>query len=70
MSHSCEFFVSAALARAIDRSWSNQPGCHSGPFFQIPIENVVLDELHLMLRITEKLEQGLILDILRWDTLS
>lgn len=68
MSHSCEFFASAAMARTIFRSCSNQPGCNSDPFFQIPIDNVVLDELHLMLRITDKLEQGLILDILKRDT--
>lgn len=70
MSHSCEFFASAAMARTIFRSCSNQPGCNSDPFFQIPIDNVVLDELHLMLRITDKLEQGLILDILKRDTVS
>ena len=70
MSHSCEFFASAAMAITIVRSWSNQPGCNSDPFFQIPIDNVVLDELHLMLRITHKVEQGLILDILKWETVS
>ncbi|PFX16151.1 hypothetical protein AWC38_SpisGene19579 [Stylophora pistillata] len=68
MSHSCEHFASAAMARTIIKSWSKQTGCHSDPFFQIPIDNVVLDELHLMLRITDRLEQGLILDILKWDT--
>ncbi|KAJ7371103.1 hypothetical protein OS493_027791 [Desmophyllum pertusum] len=70
MSHSCEYFLSAALARTVDTTWSKQPGCHSAPFFDIPIENVILDELHLMLRITDRLEQGLIFDILEWDTVS
>lgn len=70
MSRSYEFFATAAMARTIERSWSNQPGCHSDPFFQIPIENFVLDEIHVMLRITDKLEQGLILDLLKWDTVS
>ena len=30
----------------------------------------MLDELHLMLRITDRLEQGLIYDILEWDAVN
>ena len=45
MSHSCEYFLDEALARNLDDAWSRQPGCHSPPFFKIPIENVILDEL-------------------------
>lgn len=67
MSHSCEYFR-GEMARRVDSSWPKQPGCHSAPFFHIPIDNVILDELHLMLRITDRLEEGLILDILKWDT--
>ena len=67
MSHSCEFFSSPEMARKVDSSWSKQPGCHAEPFFTIPTENVILDELHLMLRITDRLEEGLIFDVLKWD---
>ena len=70
MSHSCEYFLDEALARNLDDTWSRQPGCHSPPFFKISLKNVVLDELHLMLRITDRLEEGLILDILKWDAVT
>ena len=58
------------MLRVVDSSWSKQPGCYSAPFFKIPIENVILDELHLMLRVTDRLEEGLILDIIKWDAVS
>lgn len=67
LSHSCEYFQTAEMIRKIDGAWSTQPGCHSQPFFNIPLENVILDELHLMLRITDRLEEGIILEILKWD---
>ena len=70
MSHSCDYFLGAALARTLDDTWSRQPGCNSSPIFKILLQNVVLDELHLMLRITERLEEGLIFDILKWDTVG
>ena len=69
-SHSCEYFLNGVLARSLDDTWSRPPGCHSLPFFNILIENLVLDELHLMRRITDRLEEGLILDILKWDSVS
>ena len=65
MSHSCDYFLTETMARRVDSSWPKQPGCHSAPFFKISIDNVILDELHLMLRITDRLEEGLILDILK-----
>lgn len=36
----------------------------------VEIDNVVLDELHLMLRVTDRLEEGLILDVINWDSVS
>ena len=30
-------------------------------------ENIVIDELYLILRITDRLERGLILEVLDWD---
>ena len=70
MSHSCEYFQSETMARKLDSSWSKQPGCHADPFFKVPLDNVILDELHLMLRITDRLEEGLIFDIMKWDSVS
>ena len=44
------------IARSIDRikEWakSNKFSCQHQPLVSIPLENVVLDELHLMLRVT------------------
>lgn len=35
--------------------------------FYIPLDHIMIDELHLMPRITDRLEEGLIMDILKWD---
>lgn len=70
MSHNCTHFQSAELMRIVEASWSKQPGCHAEPLFTIPVNNVVLDELHLMLRVTDRLEEGLIYDINKWDTVN
>ena len=70
MSHSCAHFPIPELARAVDDTWPNQPGCHSPLLFSIAVENVVLDELHLMSRITDRKEEGLIHDILEWDQVN
>ena len=65
VSRSCEYFLNGAVARSLDDTWSWPPGCNSRTFFNILIENLVLDELHLMRCITDRLEEGLILDILK-----
>ena len=70
MSHTFTHFQSAELLGIVDGTRSKQPGCHLEPFFSIPVSNVVLDELHLMLRITEQLEEGLIYDITKWDKVN
>ena len=70
MSLNCRHFQSAELMRKVDSNWSKQPGCHSEPFFSIPVDNVILDELHLMLRITDRLEEGLIKDVIKWDKVN
>ena len=70
MSHSCDYFLASSMLRTLDGTWSSQPGCHSQPFFEIAPGNIVLDELHLMLRITDRLEQGIIFDVLQWDEVN
>ena len=67
MSLDCAHFQSSEMMRKVDSTWSKQPGCHSEPLFSIPVENVILDELQLMLRITDRLEEGLIYDAIKWD---
>lgn len=70
MSHCTSYFLNPEVARGMDDAWSKQPGCHSAPLFSIPLTNIILDELHLMLRITDRLEEGLIHDVLKWDEVS
>ena len=40
--------------------------CHE-PLLDIPLDHIVLDELHLMLRITDILLENLIEDAMQWD---
>ena len=47
--------------------WHKQPGCHYQPLFDFDLKNVIMYELHLMLRVTDRLEEGLIKDIMLWD---
>jgi len=70
MSYSCHDFTNTPLARSLNSNWQKQPGCHSQPFFNIKLENVIIDELHLMLRVTDRLEDGLIRDIVSWDEVT
>ena len=55
------------MKRRIDNSWAEQPGCKGQPLFNVPLENVLIDELHLLLRVTDRLEHGIILKVIGWD---
>ena len=55
------------MKRTIDNTWASQPGCKGQPLFNVPLENVLIDELHLLLRITDRLEHGIILEVILWD---
>ena len=48
--------------RVIDEQWLSQPGVEQWPIFGtgVDIDNYVIDELHLLMRITDRLEEGLI----------
>ena len=70
MTYSCSHFQKPELARIINQDWHKQPGCHSQPFFNIPLENVMLDELHLLLRVTDRFEEGIIMEMLKWDKVN
>ena len=67
MDRSCSYFTSTILVRTLCEDWHKQPGCRNQPLFKIKVDNIVIDELHLMLRITDRLEEGLIKDIMKWD---
>lgn len=46
------------------------PGCKTQPLFEIPLERVVVDELHMFLRITDILEKGVIYEVIHWDEVT
>ena len=55
------------MKRRIDNTWAAQPGCKGQPLFNVPLENVLIDELHLQLRVTDRLEHDIILEVIGWD---
>ena len=55
------------MKRKLFPGWYKQPGCQHQPIFDIPLENIIIDELHLMLRVMNRLETGLILEVVDWD---
>ena len=50
-------YSSQSMARQFGPNWTRDLGCHYPPLFGIPLENVVtvIDEVHLMLHITDTL---------------
>ncbi|CAB3983391.1 Hypothetical predicted protein [Paramuricea clavata] len=64
-------FYWESLARSITEiqthARSSKCSCAHQPLINIPLENVVLDELHLMLRITDKLTTNLVMEMQDWD---
>ena len=55
------------MKRKLGPDWYKQPGCQHHPIFDIPLENIITDELHLTLRVMYRLETGLILEVVDWD---
>lgn len=54
--------------RVIDKNWKKKPGCKNDPILKdVPIEKYCVDELHLMLRVTDRLEDGMFHNILDID---
>lgn len=67
MTKTCCYYLNPPLARTLSNDWHKQPGCHSQPFFKVSLGNIGFDELHLMLRVMDTLEEGLLRDIMKWD---
>ncbi|XP_068739073.1 uncharacterized protein [Montipora capricornis] len=55
------------IRRQYHTNWHKDPSCNHQPLFKIPLDHVIVDELHLMLRVTDRLEEGLIYEMLDWD---
>lgn len=60
MSVHYNYYNSDGMKRTFGPNWHKDPGCQHQPLFQIPPKDIIL---HLMLRVTDRLEQGLILEV-------
>ena len=58
MNHLCGYFQPPELKRGLNKDWPTQPGCQYA-------FGSCRDRLHLMLKITDRLEEGIIMDILK-----
>ena len=65
-----DYCKSPEMRCLLHSQWKKDPGCREQPLFTIPIDHVIVDELHLLLRITDRLEAGLIYQVLDWDEVS
>ena len=61
------YYESSQMKRKLGPDWHEQPGCQHQPLFNIPLDQIIIDELHLMLRVMDRLETGVILEVLDWD---
>lgn len=74
MSKDSGYYVSIPLKRKIQemfelsakKSGENYCCCHK-PLLVIPLDHIILDELHLMLTITDIMLEKLIEDAMQWD---
>ncbi|KAK2550530.1 hypothetical protein P5673_028729 [Acropora cervicornis] len=62
-----EDHIARKLDGIIEDAKKKRHSCEHQPLLNIPLENVILDELHLMLRITDRLTGNLVKDALEWD---
>ena len=67
MSKGLNVYWHSNIRRQYHTNWHKDPGCKHQPLFKIPLDYVIFDELHLMLRVTDRLEEGLIYEMLDWD---
>ena len=67
MSVPLSYYNFEKMKRTLGPDWQKSAGCQDQPPFKILLENIIIDELHLMLRVTDRLEEGLILEVIDWD---
>ncbi|XP_067042143.1 uncharacterized protein [Acropora muricata] len=59
--------IARKLDGIIEDAKKKRHSCEHQPFLNIPLENLILNELHLMLRITDRLTGNLVKYALEWD---
>lgn len=52
-------YHSDGMTRTFGADWHKDPVCQHHPLFTTPPKDIIIDELHLMLRVTDRLEHGL-----------
>jgi len=62
-----QYYDSPEMKRILHPEWYKDPGCGHQYIFDIPIDHIIIDELHMMLRVTDRLEHALIYDAIDWD---
>ncbi|CAB4025926.1 Hypothetical predicted protein [Paramuricea clavata] len=71
MTKSQDFYLIGDIKRTLEDikacCLKKQFSCERPPLLNIPVENIVLDELHLMLRVTDKLIDNLVKEALQRD---
>ena len=67
MSKPAGFYETDELRRTVDGNWRRQPGCVHDPLFTIPVEKIILDELHMFLRVMDRLEYGVVMNAIEKD---
>lgn len=69
MSVPLPYYNSEEMKRTLGPDWLKSSGSQDQPLFKIPLENIIIDELHLVLRVTDRLEDGLNLEVIDRDEL-
>ena len=66
------FYDTGDMTRSMDKMLHDdlQPGQKQRPLLHVPIDQMVVDELHLLLRITDVLERNVVLEMVEWDKLE
>ena len=59
--------MSSQMKRLLHDRWKQAPGWNEPPLFIILIDQVIIDELHPLFRKNNRLEAGLIYQVLDWD---
>lgn len=61
------FFFFHKLKHSMDINWQKDPLCKAKPLFDIPLDHVIVDELHMFLRVMDILEKDVIFEVINWD---
>lgn len=64
-------FEKSGTPRSMSDRWNKDPGCRDFPLYpHVDVDNHIIDELHLLLRVTDRLEEGMIHNVIDRDQVS